>query len=137
MDKNREGFRHLRTDFPGLSDAKLKGVFVGLQIRKVISDKNFDTKLNTTELEAQRSFNGVVYGFLGNKKEANNKQLIRNLLQTYQKLGCRMCLKMQFLHSHLDFCPENLNSVSDEQGQRSYQDSLRMEQRYKGNGTCQ
>lgn len=104
MDKNGEGFKHLRTVFPGLSDAKLKeGVFVGPQIRKVISDKNFDTKLNTTELEAWRSFNGVVYGFLGNKKEANHKQLIQNLLQTYQKLGCRMSLKIHFLHSHLDF----------------------------------
>ena len=50
MDKNGEGFKHLRTLYPGLSDAKLKGVFVGPQIRKVISDKNFDTKLNTTEL---------------------------------------------------------------------------------------
>ena len=104
MDKNGEGFKHLRTVFHGLSDAKLKGgVFVGPQIRKVMSDKKFDTKLNTTELEAWRSFNGVVYGFLGNKKEANNKQLIHNFFQTYQKLGCRMSLKIHFLHSHLEF----------------------------------
>ena len=98
----------------------------------MISDKNVDTKLNTTELEAWRSFNGVVYGFLGNKKEANHKQLIRNLLKTYQKLGCRMSLKIQFLHSHFDFFPENLSSVSNEQGERFYQDILRMEQLYKG-----
>ena len=72
MDENGEGFKHLRTVFPGLSDAKLKeGVFVGPHFRKVI-----------TELEAWRSFNGVVYGFLGNKIEANHKQLIQNLLQT-------------------------------------------------------
>ena len=70
-DKNGEGFKHLRTVFPGLSDAKLKeGVFVGPQLRKVIRDKNFDTKLNTTELEEWKSFNGVVYGFLGNKKRS-------------------------------------------------------------------
>ena len=42
MDENGEGFKHLRSVFPGLSDAKLKeGIFVGPQIRKVISDKNF------------------------------------------------------------------------------------------------
>ena len=71
MDENGEGFKHLITVFPGLNDAKLKeGLFVGPQMRKVISDKNFDTKLNTTELEAWRSFNGVVYGFLGNKKRS-------------------------------------------------------------------
>ena len=60
MDKNGEGFKHLRTVFPGLSDVKLKGVFIRPQITKVISDKNVDTKLNTTELEAWRSFNGAV-----------------------------------------------------------------------------
>ena len=110
MDKNGEGFKYLRTVFHGLSDVKLKeGVFVGPQIRKVISDKKFDTKLNITELEEWRSFNGGVYGFLGNKKEANHKQLIQNLVQTYKKLGCRMSLKIHFLHSHLDFFPENLN----------------------------
>ena len=104
MDKTCEGFKHLRTVYPGLSDAKLKeGVFLGPQFRKVISDKNVDTKLNTTELEAWRSFKGVVHGFLDNKKEANHKQLIQNHLQTYQKLGCRMSLKIHFLHSHLDF----------------------------------
>ena len=53
MDKNGESFKLLRTVFHGLSNAKLKeGVFIGPQNRKVISDKNFDTKLNTTELEA-------------------------------------------------------------------------------------
>ena len=104
MDKNGEGFKHLRTVFPGLSDAKLKeGVFVRPQIRKVISDKNFHTKLNATELAARRSFKCIVHGFLGKKKEANYKQLIQNLLQTYQKLGCRMSLNIHFLHSHLDF----------------------------------
>ena len=82
-----------------------------------MNDNNFHTKLNTTELEAWRSFNGGVYGILGNKKEANHKQLIQNLVQTYKKLGCRMSLKIHFLHSHLDFFPENLNSVSDEQGE--------------------
>ena len=63
VEKNGEGLKHLRTVFPGLSDVKLKGVFVQPQIRKVISDKNFDTKLNTTELEAWRSyFNGHYKG---------------------------------------------------------------------------
>ena len=40
MDKNGEGFKHLRTVFSGLSGAKLKeGVFVGPQIRKVTATK--------------------------------------------------------------------------------------------------
>jgi DNA-binding ferritin-like protein len=32
-----------------------------------------------------------------------------------------MSLKVHFLHSHLDFFPENLGEVSDEQGERFQQ----------------
>ena len=43
-----------------------------------------------------------------------------------------MSLKMHFLHSHLDFFPENLGAVSDEQGERFHQDIQTMEVRYQG-----
>ena len=32
-----------------------------------------------------------------------------------------MSLKIHFLHSHLDFFPENLGDVSDEHGERFHQ----------------
>lgn len=41
-------------------------------------------------------------------------------------------LKIHFLHSHLDFFPQNLGAVSDEQGERFHQDIITMEQRYQG-----
>ena len=44
----------------------------------------------------------------------------------------RRSLKMHFLPSHLDFFPENLGEVSDEQGERFRQDIQAMEERYKG-----
>lgn len=34
--------------------------------------------------------------------------------------------------SHLDFFPQNLGDVSDEQGERFYQEILKMEKRYQG-----
>ena len=43
-----------------------------------------------------------------------------------------MSLKIHFLHSHLEFFPENLGMVSDEQGERFHQDILLMERRYQG-----
>ena len=43
-----------------------------------------------------------------------------------------MSLKIHFLHSHLDFFPDNLGAVTDEQGERFHQDILQIEQRYKG-----
>ncbi|EFN87281.1 hypothetical protein EAI_04525, partial [Harpegnathos saltator] len=41
-----------------------------------------------------------------------------------------MSLKIHFLHSHLDFFPENLDDTSDEQGERLHQDMAKIERRY-------
>jgi hypothetical protein len=37
-------------------------------------------------------------------------------------MGVNMSLKIHFLHSHLDFFPENLGSTSDEQSERFHHD---------------
>ena len=47
-------------------------------------------------------------------------------------MGCHMSLKMHFLHSHLEFFPENLGAVGDEQCEKFHQDIQSMEERYKG-----
>ena len=57
---------------------------------------------------------------------------MEELLSSYQKLGCNMSMKIHFLNSHLDFFLENCGSVSDEHGDRFYQDIAAMEGRYKG-----
>ena len=43
-----------------------------------------------------------------------------------------MSLKLHFLHSHLDFFPENMGSVSDEHGERFHQDVVAFEKRFQG-----
>lgn len=73
-----------------------------------------------------------MHGFLGNRKAEDYENLVETLLRTYQALGCRMSLKIHFLHSHLDFFPRNLGAVSDEQGERFHQDLRSMEKRYQG-----
>jgi hypothetical protein len=60
--------------------------------------------------------------FLGNVIAKNYEELAENLLNAYQTVGCKMSLKIQFLHSHLDFFPPNLGEVSDEHGERFHQD---------------
>ncbi|UYV63953.1 hypothetical protein LAZ67_2006122 [Cordylochernes scorpioides] len=52
--------------------------------------------------------------------------------QEKKALGCNMSLKIHFLHSHLDFFPDNLGAVSDEHGERFHQDISGMEKRYQG-----
>jgi len=74
----------------------------------------------------------VVTGFLGNRRGDNHIDLVKELLSSYQKLGCNMSVKIHFLSSHLDFFPENCRSVSDEHGESFHQDVAAIEGRYKG-----
>ena len=54
MDKDGEGFAYLRSQFPKLSDAKVKeGIFIGPQIRRLLHD-NFQRKLNDRELSSTK-----------------------------------------------------------------------------------
>jgi hypothetical protein len=43
-----------------------------------------------------------------------------------------MSLKIHFLHSHLDFFPENCGTLSAMHGQRFHRDIAAMEKRYLG-----
>ena len=43
-----------------------------------------------------------------------------------------MSFKIHFLHSHLDFFPENLWAVSDGQGERFHKDIKNTETQYQG-----
>jgi len=69
-----------------------------------MKEEYFDKLLQGDEKAAWFSFTFVVKGFLGNRKAQNREELVNNLLQSYQKLGYNISLKVHFLHSHLDFC---------------------------------
>jgi hypothetical protein len=72
---------------------------------------------------------------LGNNKADNYQEIVERLLQSYEAMGCNMSLKIHFLHSHLDFFPQNLSAVSDEHGEHFHQDIAVMEKNgTKGSG---
>jgi hypothetical protein len=126
-------FLYLQQKFPCLSEARIKkGIFVGWQIRKLTKDKTFDSILNGVELAAWTAFKDVCSNFLGNNKADNYQEIVERLLQSYEAMGCNMSLKIHFLHSHLDFFPQNLGAISDEHGQCFHQDIAVMEKRYQG-----
>jgi hypothetical protein len=75
------------------------------QIRDLIKDECFDKLLQGDEKAAWYSFKFLIKGFLGNIRAENYEDLVNNLLQRYQELGCNMSLKIHSLHSHLDFFP--------------------------------
>ncbi|UYV63735.1 hypothetical protein LAZ67_2005461 [Cordylochernes scorpioides] len=137
MDRNASGFVYLKQKISSISEAKIKeGIFVGPQIRELQQDGNFQNSLNEVEAAAWNSFRNVCKNFLGSVKVENYRDIVKDLLLSYKALGCNMSLKIHFLHSHLDFFPDNLGAVSDEHGERFHQTISNMEKRYQViNGT--
>ena len=69
---------------------------------------------------------------MGNRKAENYRDMVADLVQCYKAVGCNMSLKVHLLDSHLDFFPENLGAVRDEQGERCHQESSTMQKQYQG-----
>jgi len=72
----------------------------------------------------------VLNNFLGITKAAHHARIINIMIEAFQKLGCLMSIKMQFLFSHIENFPENLGAMRDEQGERFHQDMSQTEGRY-------
>ena len=133
LDRNGAAFQYLAEKFPEISEAKLKkGIFIGPQIRQLIKDREFSSRMASVELTAWNSFVEVVHNFLRNSKSDDYENLVRQMIRNFQALGCRMSVKLHFLDSHLDYFPANLGAYSEEQGERFHQDITSMEKRYQG-----
>ena len=135
LDSDGECFRHTVSAFPKLSFHKFKaGVFDG--IRTLVRVEEFVNKMNDKERAVWLSFLAVTRNFLGNKKADNYYVLVTTMLLAYRDLGCKMSIKLHFLHSHLDEFPSNHGAVSDEQGERfhDYRTSLPSQMGQKHDG---
>ena len=133
LNKDSDAFLYLAQKFPAISEAKLKaGIFVGPQIREVLKDADFENSMTPKEKAAWVGFRKVVTGFLGNEKAGDYRDRVHGLIDSYQKVGARMSIKMHFLNSHLEYFPENCGDYSEEQGERFHQDICEMERRYQG-----
>ena len=65
LSSESECFQHILTALPGLSFEKIRaGVFDGPQIRLLIRDQEFSSKMNDRERSAWLSFVAVVENFL-------------------------------------------------------------------------
>ncbi|GBN17920.1 hypothetical protein AVEN_222395-1 [Araneus ventricosus] len=121
VPKDGECFRYLYSKFPKLSEAKSKErVFTVPNIRKLLSDSLFSETMG--DKEAWDSFKDIVHRFLENTKDPLYKTIAQRILAAYEAQGCKMNLKVHFLHSHIDRFKENLGTYSEEQGERFVQD---------------
>ncbi|UYV67878.1 K02A2.6-like [Cordylochernes scorpioides] len=89
--------------------------------------------LKAVLLHNENKFPSVPIANASNMKETyeNMRMLLKKI--EYERYGWKICsdLKIHFLHSHLDFFPDNLGAVSDEHGERFHQDISSVEKRYQ------
>ena len=77
------------------------------------------------------SLKSIISNFLGNKTSSQYQKTVDELLENFCKLGSRMSVKIHFLHSHLNYFPENCGDYSEEKAKRFHQDISFMEERYQ------
>jgi len=128
LDESGPCFQYLNIKFLALSEAEVKeGIIDGQQIRKLMKDAAFTNTMNDVERQALNAFTEVVKKFLGDVKNPRYKKIVENMLEKLRVLGYNMNWKLLFLHSHLEYFPDNLGTLSEEQGERFYQDLKEME----------
>ena len=133
LDKEGECFKYLCTKFPRLTYEKIKAsIFDGPQIRQLLKDLAFISTKKKEELNAWKAFSDVVKNIPRSIKSPDFCKLFESLLQAFHDFRCNMRVKVHFLHSHLDYFPENFGAFSEEQGERFHQDIKVMEKRYLG-----
>ena len=104
------------------------GIFDRPQVRRPLDDKEFKNVMTFEAKNTWQTFAGVVLNFLGNRKRAFYRSLVRDHIESYKALGVNTSLKMHF-------CPamwtisENLGAINDEQAKVSHQDIEEMEER--------
>ena len=132
-NKHGDCFNYIVKKFPGLRMEKMKtGIFDGPQIRKLIQDQAFTSRMTAVKSAAWCWNVSVVQEFLSKTKASYYWYLVDVMLRNFQALGSRMSIKLHYLFSRLDYFPENLGDASKEQGERFHQDIKMMEDRYQG-----
>ena len=118
LDSDGECFQHRVSAFPKLLFDEIKtSVFDGLQIGTLARDEVFVNKMNDKAKTVWLSFVAVIRNFLGSKKADNYHVLVTTMLLAYHDLGCKMRIKLFFLHSFLYEFPSNSGVACDEQGE--------------------
>ena len=87
LDKKCPAFTYLCGKFPRLTFEKVKAdVFVGPQIKQLFKDQQFEAVLSDKEKAAWQSFEKISNGFLGNFKAAYFRELVQDLMDSYEQL---------------------------------------------------
>jgi hypothetical protein len=91
-DKISGRFKYICNKFTALRHGNVKEVLIRPKLSKLLGLKN-------------------VLKFLSENKDMNYNTIIGIMIKGFQKLGLNMTLKVNFLHSHLDYFFEKISSV--------------------------
>jgi len=86
-------------------------------MKQLFEDKDFSTKLNSTERRAWKASENAYRNFLGKEKEENYSAIVQEPISSHSGMGCNMSLKLNCLHSRSDFFPKNMGSIFNECGE--------------------
>jgi len=93
LTKDGQCFQYLSTKFPHLSAAKKRRHICRPWYPK-LSDSHFESQMTLTEKETWVSFKNAITKFLGNTKDSDYINIVGNMLEKFNKLGCLMNLKI-------------------------------------------
>ena len=130
LDKDSDCFSYIAKTYPGLSMEKA-GIFGGPQIGKLVQDQTVTASMKVAKRASWCLYVSSIQEFLHSTKASNYRNLVDVMLQNFQALGARTSIKRYYLFSHLDYFPENLGDVGEEQGERFHQDIRTMEKAYQ------
>lgn len=108
------------------------GILNGPDIRKLLASERFELYLSPLEKEAFVNLRLVIQNFLGNHRSDDYKDIVHNMLMSFDRMNINMSPKIHYLQQHLDFFPDNLGKVSDEHGERVHQQMKKIEERFQG-----
>lgn len=66
--------------------------------------------MEENEKQTYKALRPVITNFMGNKKGSYYKNIVGDMFEKFQKLGCNISLKIPFLYSHLDYFLQSARS---------------------------
>jgi hypothetical protein len=71
----------------------------------------------------------MVENFVGNSRKPDYRDIRQNLLEHCKNPGCSVSIKLNSMHSHAHYFPQNLGGVSHEYYERIHQDLREIDKR--------
>lgn len=97
-----------------------------------MKDQRFEQCLMDEEGVAWDNVKAVINGVLGVHRVNGWHILVEEMLQSFEKIGVNMSLKVHFMHHHQDQFARQMPTESDEHGERFHQVTAQLEHWYSG-----